>query len=94
MLLAILPRTSRLQTRTLLGEPRWSAPSAEPGADLPGLIDTGLRDWLLARRASAMPPARKLGAYAAQLCETLQWSLYFALPQTRAALRDERVRWL
>ena len=94
MLLAILPRAARLRTQALLGEPRSSAPPPEQCADLPALLDTGLRDWLLAQRASAMPPARKLSAYAAQLCEALQWPLYFPLPQTRAALRDERVRWL
>lgn len=93
-LLAVLPRTSRLVSRTLLGEPASHPPGLDPNADLPSLVDAGLSAWLLAKRQAAPPPARKLGAYTAQVCEALQWPLYFALPQTRAALQAERARWL
>lgn len=93
-LLAILPRDSRLLSRRPLGEPGSDAAGPEPGADLPELLDAGLAAWLCTRRAAARPPARKLGAYAAQVCEALQWPLYFTLPRTRAALHGERTRWL
>lgn len=93
-LLAILPRDSRILSRRLLGEPGPKTMAPESGADLPNYLDAGLTAWLRARREAAQPPARKLGAYAAQLCEALQWPLYFPLPQTRAALRGERTLWL
>lgn len=93
-LLAVLPRTSRLASRTLLGEPASPPPELDPNADLPSLVDASLSAWLLAKRQAAPPPARKLGAFAAQVCEALQWPLYFALPRTRAALRAERAHWL
>lgn len=93
-LLAVLPRTSRLVSRTLLGEPASHPPGLDPNADLPSLLDAGLSAWLLAKRRAAQPPARKLGAYTAQVCEALQWPLYFALPQTRVALQGERAHWL
>ncbi|WP_374690740.1 tetratricopeptide repeat protein [Accumulibacter sp.] len=93
-LLAVLPRTSRLVSRALLGEPPSPSPGLDPNADLPALVDAGLSAWLLAKRQAAPPPARKLGAYSAQVCEALQWPLYFALPQTCAALQAERVQWL
>jgi cytochrome c-type biogenesis protein CcmH/NrfG len=93
-LLAVLPLGSRIVSRTLLGEPRSAAPEFDPTADLPGYLDSGLAAWLLAQRQAPQPPARKLGAYAAQVCEALQWPLYFALPQARAALRAERALWL
>ncbi|MGB2904026.1 MAG: hypothetical protein WBB96_11485, partial [Candidatus Dechloromonas phosphoritropha] len=93
-LLAVLPLGSRIVSRTLLGEPRSAAPEFDPTADLPGYLDSGLAAWLLAQRQAPQPPARKLGAYAAQVCEALQWPLYFALPQTRAALRADRALWL
>src|ERR1035438_5187882 len=87
-LLAVLPSTSRLVSRVLLGEPASPPPGLDPNADLPALVDAGLSAWLLAKRQTAPPPAGKLGAYAAQVCEALQWPLYFALPQTRAALQE------
>ncbi|MCK7474278.1 MAG: hypothetical protein MZV49_13560 [Rhodopseudomonas palustris] len=93
-LLAILPRDSRILSRSLLGEPGPNVMASESGADLPNYLDVGLAAWLRAQREAAKPPARKLGAYAAQLCEALQWPLYFPLPQTRAALRSDRTLWL
>lgn len=93
-LLAILPRDSRILSRRLIGEPDAGATRPEPGADLPDYLDAGLAAWLKTQRETAKPPARKLGAYAAQVCEALQWPLYFPLPQTRSALRDERTLWL
>ena len=93
-LLAVLPRGSRLVNQILLGEPRTGATETDMSADLPALVDAGLSAWLLAQREAALPPARKLGAYAAQVCEALQWPLYFALPQTRAVLLTERAQWL
>ncbi|MDP1644636.1 MAG: hypothetical protein Q8L71_03915 [Thiobacillus sp.] len=93
-LLAVLPRGNRLVNQTLLGEPRTGSTETDTTADLPDLLDTGLSAWLLAQREAALPPARKLGAYAAQVCEALQWPLYFALPQTRAVLQADRAQWL
>lgn len=93
-LLAVLPRTSRLASRALHGEPASPLPGFDQNADLPSLVDAGLSAWLLAKRQAAPPPARKLGAYTAQVCEAMQWPLYFALPQTRAALQAERAHWL
>lgn len=93
-LLAVLPRTTRLVSERLLGEPESAAPAFDPSADLPGHLDSGLSAWLLAQRQAPPPPARKLGAYAAQVCEALQWPLYFALPQTRGVLQTERAVWL
>jgi hypothetical protein len=93
-LLAVLPRNSRSVSRSLLGEPRSGSTETNETADLPDHLDTGLSAWLLAQRQSPQPPARKLGAYAAQVCEALQWPLYFALPQTRAALQADRALWL
>jgi hypothetical protein len=93
-LLAVLPRSSRLVTRPLLGEPGSVTPEPDSTTDLPAYLDEGLSAWLLAQRQAPLPAARKLGAYAAQVCEALQWPLYFALPQTFAALQAERARWL
>lgn len=93
-LLAVLPRTSRLVSRVLLGEPSSQPPGLDPNADLPPLVDAGLSAWLVAKRQAAPPPARKLGAYTAQVCEALQWPLYFAFPQTRATLQAGRAHWL
>lgn len=93
-LLAVLPRSGRLVQRRLLGEPGTAAASPDPWADLPALLDAGLAAWLLAQRQAPLPAPRKLGAYAAQVCEALQWPLYFDLPQTRSALQAERARWL
>jgi len=93
-LLTVLPHGSRLVNQTLLGETRTGSTETDLSADLPALVDTGLSAWLLAQREATLPPARKLGAYAAQVCEALQWPLYFVLPQTRAALRLERAQWL
>ena len=92
MLLAVLPRGSRRVNRQLLGEP--VAISNEGDADLPVLLDQGLSAWLLAQRQSVLPPARKLSAYAAQVCESLQWPLFFDLPGSMTVLRAERARWL
>ncbi|PPD41907.1 MAG: hypothetical protein CTY16_15415 [Methylobacter sp.] len=91
-LLAVLPRNSRNIRQPLLGE--RSTETAETDTDLPAYIDTGLSAWLLAQRQVALPPTRKLSAYAAQVCEALQWPLFFNLPQTLVALRSERVLWL
>ncbi|MFZ5522885.1 MAG: tetratricopeptide repeat protein [Pseudomonadota bacterium] len=93
-LLAVLPRGSRLVNQTLLGEPRTGSTGTDTEAGLPDLLDTGLSAWLLAQREAALPPARKLSAYAAQVCEALQWPLYFALPQTRTVLQADRALWL
>lgn len=93
-LLAVLPRGSRLVNQILLGEPRTGSTETDMSADLPDLLDAGLSAWLLAQREAALPPARKLGAYAAQVCEALQWPLYFALPQTRTVLQADRALWL
>lgn len=93
-LLAVLPRGSRLVNQALLGEPHTGSTETDMTADLPALLDTGLSAWLLAQREAALPPARKLGAYAAQVCEALQWPLYFELPKTRAVLLADRALWL
>lgn len=91
-LLAILPRSGRRVNRPLLGEP--ASTSHEADTDLPALLDQGLIAWLLAQRQAPQPPARKLSAYAAQVCEALQWPLYFDLPRTLSAMSAERARWL
>lgn len=93
-LLAVLPRNSRNVSSTLLGEPPSASAGLDPSADLPAHLDAGLAAWLLTRRQAPQPPARKLGAYAAQVCEALQWPLFFALPQTRTALQADRAQWL
>lgn len=93
-LLAVLPRNSRNVSSALLGEPRSGSAENGETADLPAHLDTGLAAWLLAQSQAPRPPARKLGAYAALVCEALQWPLYFALPQTRAALQANRALWL
>ncbi|MCK9395902.1 MAG: tetratricopeptide repeat protein [Methylobacter sp.] len=93
-LLAVLPLNSRNVSRVLLGEPLSTPVETEASADLPGYLDVGLSAWLSAQREAPQPPARKLGAYAAQVCEALQWPLYFALPQTRAVLQADRAQWL
>ena len=93
-LLAVLPRNRRSVSRSLLGEPGTGSIETDATADLPDYLDTGLAAWLLAQRQADQPPPRKLGAYAAQVCEALQWPLYFTLPQTRAALQADRALWL
>lgn len=93
-LLAVLPRSSRLVNRSLLGDSSAATIESDSTIDLPPLVDAGLSAWLLAHRHRPLPAARKLSAYAAQVCEALQWPLYFKLPQTRAALRADRARWL
>lgn len=93
-LLAVLPLNSRNVSRALLGEPHSTPAETEASADLPGYLDVGLSAWLSAQREAPQPPARKLGAYAAQVCEALQWPLYFNLPQTRAVLQADRAQWL
>lgn len=93
-LLAVLPRTARRVTESLVGEPPRNAVLPEPRADLPALIDRGLAAWLQTQMRTHLPTGRKLGAYAAQTCEALQWPLYFRLPLTVAALRAFRAQWL
>jgi cytochrome c-type biogenesis protein CcmH/NrfG len=93
-LLAVLPRNSRSVSSPLLGEPPSVPTKADPSADLPSHLDTGLSAWLLTQRQAPQPPARKLAAYAAQVCEALQWPLFFSLPQTRALLQADRAQWL
>jgi len=93
-LLAVLPRTARHVTEPLVGEPARNAVLPEPQADLLNLIDQGLAAWLQTQIQTPLPTARKLGAYAAQTCEALQWPLYFRLPLTLAALRAPRAQWL
>lgn len=91
-LLAVLPRSSRVVRERLLGEPDGTGQEAD--LDLPACLDAGLTDWLQAQRQAPLPKGRKLGAYAAQVCEALQWPLYFDLPQSHAALRADRALWL
>ena len=93
-LLAVLPRTARRVTEPLVGEPARNAVLPERRADLTALIDRGLAAWLQTQIQTPLPTARKLGAYAAQTCEALQWPLYFQLPLTVAALRAPRAQWL
>lgn len=93
-LLAVLPLGSRLVSRSLLGEPPANLEGLDPTADLPAFLDAGLAAWLRAQRQAPLPPARKLGAYAAQVSEALQWPLYFALPQSRTVLHEDRALWL
>jgi len=93
-LLAVLPRNSRNVTSTLLGEPQFKSTGTDATADLPAYLDSGMSAWLLSQREAPQPPAKKLGAYAAQVCEALQWPLYFSLPKTRAALQTNRIQWL
>lgn len=93
-LLAVLPLNSRNVSRALLGEPRSGPAETDAAADLPAHVDIGLSAWLLTQREAPQPPARKLGGYAAQVCEALQWPLYFALPKTRAVLQADRAQWL
>ncbi len=91
-LLAVLPRSRRVVQERLLGEPDGTAQEAD--LDLPTCLDAGLRDWLQAQRQAPLPKGRKFAAHAAQVCEALQWPLYFDLPQSRAALRADRALWL
>lgn len=91
-LLAVLPRSSRVIQERLLGELGGTAQATD--IDLTACLDAGLRDWLLAQRQTPLPKGRKLGAYAAQVCEALQWPLYFNLPQSRTALQADRALWL
>jgi hypothetical protein len=93
-LLAVLPRADRIVSQKLLGEPQSAAAEPDASAGLPAHLDTGLAAWLLTQRQAPQPPARKLGAYAAQVCEALQWPLYFAMPQTRIALQADRAQWI
>lgn len=91
-LLAVLPRQSRVVRERLLGEPAGQGQDAD--LDLPDRLDVGLADWLRRQRLAPPPQGRKLSAYAAQVCEALQWPLYFDLPQSRAALLADRALWL
>lgn len=93
-LLAVLPRSSRLVTSRLLGEPLSDSTQNEPYGDLPAHLDAGLVAWLHNKRCATPPTPRKLAAHVAQVCEALQWPLYFTLPNTRAALQNERWQWL
>ncbi|MBS4050939.1 MAG: tetratricopeptide repeat protein [Methylomonas sp.] len=92
-LLAILPRDSRHVAGSLLGEPEGVLVEETTG-DLPARLDAGLAAWLKTQRQTALPQSRKLSAYAAQVCEALQWPLYFKLPETLAVLKAERALWL
>ncbi|WP_156180126.1 MULTISPECIES: tetratricopeptide repeat protein [Delftia] len=92
-LLAVLPRTARRVTEPLVGEPARNPVFPEHRADLPALIDRGLAAWLQTQIQTPLPTGRKLGAYAAQTCEALQWPLYFRLPLTVAALRALPQQW-
>lgn len=91
-LLAVLPRQSRVVRERLLGEPANQGQEAD--LDLPGRLDAGLVEWLRTQRQASPPQGRKLSPYAAQVCEALQWPLYFDLPQSRAALLADRALWL
>lgn len=91
-LLGVMPRSGRTVRHRLLGEPEGTAQHTDQ--DLLTLLDAGIEDWLLTQRLSPLPGARKLSAYAAQVCEALLWPLYFDLPRTRAALTSHRVDWL
>ncbi|MGB3424295.1 MAG: hypothetical protein WBF84_11975 [Castellaniella sp.] len=93
-LLTVLLRSSRLVTSRLLGEPLSDSTQNEPYSDLHAHLDAGLVAWLNNKRSTTPTNARKLAAYVAQVCEALQWPLYFTLPQTRAALQNERWQWL
>ena len=93
-LLAVLPRSSRSVNRNLLGDPSAHIPESSATADLPALLDKGLVAWLLKQRGVPLPAARKLSAYAAQVCEALQWPVYFNLPSSFETLKTERGRWL
>ena len=93
-LLAVLPRSSRSVNRNLLGDPSAHIPESSTTADLPALLDKGLVAWLLKQRGVPLPAARKLSAYAAQVCEALQWPVYFNLPSSFETLKTERARWL
>lgn len=93
-LLTILPRSSRIFTNRLLGQPLSDSTQNEPFGDLHAHLDAGLVAWLRNKRCASLPTARKLAAHVAQICEALQWPLYFTLPKTRAALQKERWQWL
>lgn len=92
-LLAVLPRNSRRVSARPLGDESTTVAGA-PGDHLKLALDKGLQAWLLARRGDPLPAARKLSAFAAQVCEALQWPLYFDLPNSLAALKAERAQWL
>ncbi len=91
-LLAVLPRQRRVVRERLLGEPEGQGQDAD--LDLPDRLDVGLADWLRTQRQVPKPQGRKLSAYAAQVCEALQWPLYFDLPLARVALLADRALWL
>lgn len=93
-LLAVLPRNSRLVSRTLLGDPSSNLADPKTNADLSAYLDIGVSAWLRGQCESSLPPARKLGAYVAQVCEALQLPLFFVLPETLAALQADRINWL
>jgi cytochrome c-type biogenesis protein CcmH/NrfG len=91
---AVLPRDARVVSSLLLGESRDRDEDAHATADLAAHLDAGLTTWLLSQRERRLYSPRKLDAHVAQICEALQLPLYFSLPQTRAALRDERAQWI
>lgn len=94
-LLALLPRSNRrVQARLLGDEFMGIADSVDIKGTLQSQLDEGLKAWLLQQRQQALPKARKLSSYAAQVSEALQWPVFFDLPQTVAALQVERARWL
>ena len=93
-LLAVLPLTCRAEHVERLGERRAATIGFDSTIGLASFLDTGLAAWLTTQRDARLPSARKLSAYAAQVCEALQWPLYFALPQSQAVLRAGRAQWL
>jgi hypothetical protein len=93
-LLAVLPRASRRVRGRLLGDRGQDALGETDDARLGDLIDQGLSIWLTLLRSRPLPAARKLSAYVAQVCEALQWPLFFDLPRSVTALKTERAQWL
>lgn len=93
-LLAVLPRSSRIVSRALFGETSSGSIDAKTNADLSAHLDIGLSAWLRMQCEAPLPPARKLGAYVAQVCEALQLPLFFVLPNTLASLQENRIKWL
>ncbi|EGQ5286712.1 hypothetical protein F6U00_001227 [Enterobacter hormaechei] len=93
-LLAILPRQNRITLKEkLLGEPDVKGNIAECN-NLHDLLDQGLSEWLGEKLATPLPAPRKLAGFSKQVCEALQWPLYFSLPKTRQILSSNRAKWL
>lgn len=94
----VLPRDSFIVHRMpLLGESPTASTEEARTADLSGPLDSGLAAWFGAQAQAEPPPAEKLSAYAAQVCEALDLLNYFVLPHTRSTLsanRDQYLKWL